>query len=125
MKFYQQCLGGKLRFQTIGDSPVPGKMPVKMKQCILHAELRSKNIVLAGSDMVDETGLRKGNNVSLLLFCHSEKGIRTCYNKLVKDGEATHPLQISFRGALFGGLTDKFGNHWLLHFDKRLNIMNK
>ena len=29
-----------------------------------------------------------------------------------------HSLENTFWGALFGGLTDRFGNHWLLHFDK-------
>jgi len=125
MTFYQKCFGGKLSFQTVGGSPVPEKMPAKMKRCILHSELRSKNLVLMGSDMVEERGLLKGNAVSLILSFSSEKEIERCFNNLVKGGEATQPLQITFRGALFGGLTDKFGNHWLLHFDNRLKTWSK
>ena len=41
------------------------------------------------------------------------------YKKLSKDGEQTHPLENTFWGALFGGLTDKYGNHWLLNYDKK------
>ena len=54
----------------------------------------------------------------MALSCSSEKEIRNVYEKLSKDGEATHPLEVTFWGALFGDLTDKYGNHWLLNFDK-------
>ncbi|HUR67392.1 MAG TPA: VOC family protein [Chitinophagaceae bacterium] len=118
MSFYQECLGGELFFQTIGDSPLADKMPPQMKESILHSTLTKGKMVLMGSDMVGEKGLLKGNAVSLMLNCSSEDEIKGFYSKLVIGGEATHPLEISFWGALFGDLTDKFGNHWLLHFDK-------
>jgi len=41
-----------------------------------------------------------------------------CYAKLSKGGKAEHPPQNTFWGALFGDLTDKYGNHWLLNFDQ-------
>jgi PhnB protein len=69
------------------------------------------------SDMVSEHGLLKGNAVSLMLNCSSEDEINTFYANLSKGGKATHPLENSFWGALFGDLTDKYGNHWLLHYD--------
>ena len=62
MTFYQECLGGELFMQTIGESPMAEQMPLPMKESILHATLT--------------------------------------------------------KGALFGGLTDKFGVLWLLNFDK-------
>lgn len=125
MSFYQHCLGGELSFQTIGASPLSHKMPAEMKACILHSTLTSDGIVIMGSDMVGEKGLLKGNAVSLMLNCSSEEEIRRFYKKLVKDGEATHPLHISFWGALFGDLTDKYGNQWLLHFDNRMQQKSK
>ncbi len=118
MTFYQKCLGGKLFFQTVGESPLSDKMPKKMKDCILHSTLSNGNLLLMGSDMVSENGLIKGNTVSLTLNCDSENEIRSCYKKLSNDGEQTHPLEDTFWGALFGGLIDRFGNHWLLNFDK-------
>ncbi|MBY0481953.1 MAG: VOC family protein [Chitinophagaceae bacterium] len=118
MTFYKNCLGGKLIFQTVGKSPMAAKMPEKMKNCILHAELRNENMVLMASDMVGETGLLKGNSVSLLLNCLSEKNLKECYHKLSKGGVKTHPLEDTFWNAIFGGLTDKFGNHWLLNYNK-------
>jgi PhnB protein len=118
MSFYKECLGGELTLQTIGESPLADKMPQQMKNCILHSTLTKGPLVLMGSDMVGEQGLSKGNAVSLMLNCSSEAEIKTCYQKLVKGGNATHPLELSFWGALFGDLTDRFGNHWLLHYDK-------
>lgn len=118
MNFYKECLGGELTFQTIGESPLATKMPPQMKESILHSTLTKENLVLLGSDMVGEKGLLKGNAVSLMLNCSSEKEIKTCYANLSDGGQAAHPLEISFWGALFGDLIDKYGNHWLLHFDK-------
>ncbi|HMS65248.1 MAG TPA: VOC family protein, partial [Ignavibacteria bacterium] len=63
-----------------------------------------------------------GNAVSLILNCSSEEELNECYNKLSAGGKSEHPVEITFWGAMFGDLTDKFGNHWLLHFDKSQNI---
>ena len=118
MTFYKECLGGKLVLQTVGESPLSQQMPEKMKERIVHSTLVKESLVLMGSDMVEEQGLVKGNAVSLMLNCSSEKETRKIYNKLAKGGKATHPLHDTFWGALFGNLTDKYGNHWLLHFDR-------
>lgn len=117
MNFYKECLGGELSLQTIGESPLANKMPPIMKECILHSTLTKDNLVLMGSDMVGDNGLSKGNAVSLMLNCSSEEEIKTCFEKLSAGGKKDHPLENSFWGALFGDLTDKYGNHWLLHFD--------
>ena len=116
MTFYKECLGGELVLQTIGESPMADKMPPQMKKSVLHSTLTKGNLILMGSDMVDEQGLVKGNTVSLMLNCSSEEEIKKCYKNLSKGGEATHPLENTFWGALFGDLTDKYGNHWLLHY---------
>ena len=123
MLFYQKCLGGELLLQTIGDSPLAKQMPAKMKDFILHATLTKNELILMGSDMVAESGLIKGNSVSLSVNCSSEKEIKSFYKKLAVGGNADHPLENTFWGALFGDLTDKYGNHWLLNFDR--NIIKK
>lgn len=116
MTFYKECIGGELTFQTIGESPLSDKMPEQMKNCILHATLTKESLVLMASDMVGENGLTRGNAVSLMLNCSSEKEIKNYYNKLSEGGKRTHELEHAFFGALFGDLVDKFGNHWLLHY---------
>ena len=118
MTFYKECLGGELTLQTIGESPLAEKMLPKMKDCILHSTLTNGSFVLMATDCVPESGLIKGNSVSLSLNCGSEEEIRSCYQKLSAGGKADHLLEDTFWGALFGDFTDKFGNHWLLNFDK-------
>jgi PhnB protein len=120
MMFYKECFGGELIFQTIGESPMGDEMPPNMKDSILHSSLTKGDLILMATDCVPESGLIKGNGVSLCLNFSSEEEIRTSFEKLSTDGETTHPLENTFWGALFGGLTDKFGNHWLLNFDKNI-----
>src|SRR5262249_33151106 len=110
-------LGGELVLQTLGESPLGAQLPTEMKAYILHSILIKDNLVLMGSDMVDDQGLIKGNTVSLMLNCSSEAEIRRCYANLADGGEARHPLENTFWGALFGDLIDKFGNHWLLNYN--------
>src|SRR3989338_7364674 len=119
MTFYQSCLGGDLTFQTVGESPLSVKMPKPMKDYIVHATLRKEALVLQGSDMVPPSGLVKGNAVSLSLECSSEEEIKKVYDQLSTEGKADHPLEYTFWGALFGGLTDKYGNHWLINYSHK------
>ena len=121
MTFYKECLGGELNFQTIGESPLSEKMPRKMKDCVLHSTLIKEDLVLMATDCVPDSGLVKGNAVSLVLNCNSNEEINSFYKKLSEGGKATYPLHDTFWGALFGGLTDKFGNHWLLNYTKKQN----
>lgn len=121
MNFYKDCLGGKLTMQTIGESPLAEKMPAKMKKCILHATLTRESLVLMGTDLVGRSGLVKGNSVSLSLQCSSEKEMKKYYSKLSAGGIENHPPEKTFFGSLLGDLTDKFGNHWLLHYDMKKN----
>jgi PhnB protein len=120
MEFYKVCLGGELTFQTIGESPMADKMSAKMKDCILHSRLQKGTLIIMGTDCVPESGLIKGNSVSLELDCSSEDEIKKYYKKLSAGGKAGHPLEDTFWGALFGTLTDRFGIHWLLNYNKNL-----
>lgn len=117
MTFYKDCLGGELSLQTIGESPMSVDIPAFMKPFILHSSLTKGPLVLTGSDMVPEMGLTAGNTISLFLNCNSEAEARTFYKRLSKNGIATHPLENTFWGALFGTLTDQFGYHWLINFE--------
>ena len=115
MKFYQKCLGGKLHFQTAGGSPGSENMPPKMRKAIIHASLTDENFVLTGSDMVSEQGLIKGNAIAISMSFASEKALRSCYKKLSYGALQTYPVQHNFYGILFGSLTDRYGNHWMLN----------
>jgi PhnB protein len=54
-----------------------------------------------------------------MLDCGTEEEARRCYEKLSEDGTPLHPLERTFRNALFGDLTDKFGIPWLIHYQNK------
>lgn len=118
MSFYKECLGGELSFQTVGESPMSEKLPDLMKDSIMHASLVKGDLVMMGSDMVPDSGLVKGNAVSLLINCISEEELRNFYEKLSRGGKKDHPIENTFWGALFGELTDKYQNHWMLSYEE-------
>ncbi len=118
MTFYKDCLGGELVLQTIGESPMADQMPEEMKNAILHATLINGELKMMASDLVDEKGFSIGNAVSMMLNCESESQIFDLHEKLSAGGTKDHPLEDTFWGAVFGDLTDKFGHHWILNYQK-------
>lgn len=116
MQFYNGIFGGTLQLQTIGESPLSEKLPVSMKNCILHASLSSELVLIMGSDMVGNNGWIKGTNVSIAVNCTSREDIKKLYSRLSRGGHQDHPLEKTFWGAVFGDLTDRFGVHWLLNY---------
>ncbi|WP_235270931.1 VOC family protein [Flavobacterium sp. 316] len=118
MQFYKECLGGKLLYQTIGDSPISEKIPKQIKHYIMHASLSKERLLLMASDIVDNDKLIKGNTISLFLNCSSEKEIREYYEKLSQGGKSNYQLEYNYWGVLFGTLIDKFGTHWVLNYNK-------
>lgn len=118
MQFYQSCFGGKLYFQTVGDTTESASLPSKVKDYILHATLKNDRLLLMGTDMVADEGLNRGNTMSVLLLCNNEASLKMMYGKLAAAGQATQPVRLRSSGGLFGGLTDKYGNHWLLRFEE-------
>lgn len=116
MTFYHQCFGGELYLQTVGESPMAEELPQEMKACVLHSTLKKGGMVLMGTDMTDEEGIIRGNGLSILIDCQSEAEVHDFYYKLAVEGQKTQPIARTLGGALFGGVTDKFGNQWLLRF---------
>lgn len=113
MDFYQNCLGGELNVQTVGESPRAADLPPEMRSCVLEAVLRNETMVLMGTDLIDGP-LCRGNSVSILLECNTNKEMNDYYKKLSKAGKQTHPVLEGFFGKLHGMLTDRYGFHWLL-----------
>ncbi len=119
MTFYQQCFGGSLRFQKLGETPLPDKIPSHFKSLIIKATLINNDFDLIATDFASDTGLVTGNNISLHLNCSSKSQIFSLYNKLSKNGKQLYPVKETHYGDLQGSVTDKFGINWLLHFSKK------
>ena len=122
MTFYQNCLGGELHFRTLGESPMGNELPDGMKDRVLQATLKRDDLVLMGTDLVEEDGLKNGNSVSIMLNCKTETELREYYQKLALGGTNTYEIRPTFWGALFGSLTDRFENRWLFYCSSRTKI---
>ncbi|WP_439584794.1 VOC family protein [Dyadobacter bucti] len=117
MHFYQECLGGELSLQTIGDSPMAAQWPAAVQKNILHASLTNNGIVLLGSDVRDSDVVLSGGNISLSINCSSEEEINRFFTNLSEGGNVTHPLHDFFAGKI-GTLTDKFKIDWMFYYTK-------
>lgn len=117
MTFYKECLGGELKVQTVGESPMAAQMPAAEHKKILQARLKKGEISLMASDMVGPKGIQKGNTVSLALVCSSKAEIETLFSKLGAGGKVSHALKEEFFGT-YGDLTDKFGIDWMFNYEK-------
>lgn len=116
MEFYQRCLGGELKFQTIGNTPLVEKLPAKMRAYILNAELVRKDLLIMASDMVGDSGLLVGNAIAIMLNCNSEEELKDCYNKLAVGGIQLQSIALTSWNILLGALTDKYGHNWMLYY---------
>jgi len=113
-EFYKKCLDGELTITTVGNSPMAPYMP-EMKDQVFHAQLNNGDMVLLGSDMVGEEGLKKGNTMVLTLDCASKEEAKTLFTKLSEGGKIGHALTEQPFG-LIGDFTDKFGVDWFVTF---------
>jgi PhnB protein len=118
MIFYQECLGGELHLQEVAGSPME-QMCQDTKDQIFHSSLTVNGAqVLMGSDMIDQNGYTKGNNIALAMSCKSEEEIHSLFSILSKEGKVLHALEEAFWGAIFGSVEDQFGIRWMLNYSK-------
>lgn len=118
MTFYQECLGGELFIQTVAETPMADQLPPEAGQNIMHSALTNGDLTLFASDMAGSDAIVRGNTVNLMLYCSTEKEIKTYFEKLSSGGKIDFPLADQFWGSIYGELTDKFGMRWLLNYDK-------
>ncbi len=121
MTFYQACLGGELYFQTINDSPFRDRFSKKLRNLVLHSRLDHEDTSLLATDMVEDRGLVRGNAVSLLVDCRSEREVRKFFNRLSAGGSFLSPVKRTSSETVLGSLTDRYGNNWILKYSERVH----
>lgn len=114
MLYYKKCLGGILRFQTIGESPLSAGMPDKMKKCILQATLTKDDFIIYGTDLNTDEGFKKGNSVSIVIKSNSSRKLKSIFKKLSADSKEVHPIDFNTINKSGGSLKDQFGIHWII-----------
>jgi len=113
MIFYQSCLGGDLTFQHLDALDLGFRVSPSLHGVIVHACLQSDTIAIMGTDLIVDEGFHRGNTMALLMQCDHKEEIYGYYERLIVNGIPTYPLTPNAHGHLFGGLTDRYGTHWL------------
>lgn len=101
------------------DMPGAPPMPPETGEKILHIALPLDNgYTIMGADAVDGMGppVTFGNNFSLTIECDTEDEARDLFTSLSSGGTVVMPFDITFWGALFGVVVDKFGINWMISF---------
>lgn len=117
LKFYAQCLGGKvvtlMRYEgSPMDTP---ELPAAYKKKVMHATLDAEGAQIMGSDMPpgQETSGYNGITVSLYIKEDVDKA-RKAFDALSAGGKVMMPFAPPFWGGHFGMFTDKFGVPWMI-----------
>lgn len=118
MNTYHRVLGGDLSIQTFGDSPMGAEMDPDSRNLVMHAILKSGNLLIMASDTANGEGSTSGDSVYLSINCNSETEIDNIFAELSKGGKVTMPLQDTFWGAKFAIFIDEFQIPWMLNFDR-------
>ena len=119
--FYKSVFGGEfLAVQRFGDTPDAEKMPVNVKNMIMHISLPiGKRNVLMGTDAPASMGfnLIQGSNMYICIGPDTKEEATKLFNGLSEGGKITMALQEMFWGALYGDFTDKYGVKWMVNYD--------
>ena len=118
LKFYEQCLGGKIESMRIYEgSPMAAEVPPDWGHKIMHAEFKLRDWVLMGSDCPpDQYTTPQGISISLS-FDDPGKA-EQIFHALAANGTVQMPVQETFWAAKFGMLTDQFGIPWMINCDQ-------
>lgn len=117
MKFYEKCLGGHLHMMQFSESP-EGNIPKGAENRIMHARITKGNAILMASDTMPGTPFQQGDNISITIQCDSAEEAEKLFAAISEKGQVKMPIQETFWAVRFGMLTDQFGIHWMINFEK-------
>ena len=113
MEYYHAILGGDLTVQTFADAGMSHSEDDK--DLVIHAQLTNEDIVIMGSDGGTDHHIEFGNNVALSVVGSDEEALTEVFQKLSDGGKVDLPLAKQFWGDIYGQVTDKFGQHWMVN----------
>jgi len=124
--FYKSVFGGDFAFMGRFKDMPPMQdkaLPENEGQKIMHVSLPiSKETILMGSDTTGAFGPAtvEGTNFSISVNADSREEADKLFNGLSAGGKIVMPMNMTFWGAYFGMLTDKFGIQWMVNRDENM-----
>ena len=118
MNYYHEILGGDLKVMTMGDSPMKDQMPPEAANMVMHAFLQTPGFALMASDGMTGPAPVNGDSVQLALGVDSVEEAERLFSKLSAGGSVQMPIQETFWAHRYGQLTDKYGIHWMVSYNK-------
>lgn len=119
LNFYAQCLGGQIAvLHRYEGSPMEAQLPPEWKHKVMHATLDAGGQRFMASDRMpgQPFGGHAGFSMSVNLPKDPVRG-ETVFKALATGGMVTMPFALTFWGAHFGMLVDKFGVGWMVNCD--------
>lgn len=121
MRFYQECLGGKLSLSKLGDTPMKDMLPPDKHDRIINAHLISDNIQISATDWMasPEFDPVQGNMSAIFITGKSIDELKPIFDKL-KEGNNNSRLQElhEMPFGIYGQFYDKYGVQWIFKGDK-------
>ena len=118
-KFYEERLGGKiLMSMKFGDSPMANDGPPGWGDKIIHIRLELDGNIIMGSDSPPDY-FQGNHGFALSVGVHSVEEAEKVFGTLSENGKVTMDLQETFWAKRFGMVTDQFGIHWMVNYEKR------
>lgn len=115
LKFYEQCLGGKIEaLMTYGESPMAAQFPPDWKSKIIHGRLKVGEAVLMAGDAPPDC-YQKPNGFSVALGLKDPAEAERIFQALSEGGSVQMPLQKTFWARQFGMAVDRFGTPWMIN----------
>lgn len=115
MEFYKTVFGGELTISRFGDFSGPDmQTPEEYKNKVMHAMLRTDDLMFMASDCAPGVSVSVGENISMSLSGPDDAKLSGYFEALSADGTVTMPLATQVWGDKFGMVTDKFAVQWMV-----------
>lgn len=113
MTFYKDVFDGDLETMPYEESPVD--VPDDYKNKLMHATLRFGKAVLMAADAQPGQEINFGDGIHISVNVPTVDLAEQYFNQLAASGTIITPFELTFWGAKFGMLTDRFGVNWMVH----------
>ena len=123
LKFYEKCLGGKVRdiWRYEGSPMDNAGLPADWKNKVMHATFEAGTTKFMAADMMPGHAGGPAGYAGFSMSVNVPKDTaraKKVFEALAEGGKVTMPLEKQFWGALFGMCTDRFGVPWMVNCDE-------